>query len=144
MAGRTVIDGECLVWTGETSNDGYPRQRLGVFWMVHRWVWINAHHDIPEGMQIDHICNRRACVELAHLRCVTPTENAFAGHSNTPAAINARKTHCIRGHPFEGENLVIEATGKGVARVCRRCRNDRKARARAARRALALAGALRG
>lgn len=48
------------------------------------------------------------------------------------AAINARKTHCIRGHELAGSNLAIYS-GK---RQCRECLNratrQRRARKRAA------------
>jgi hypothetical protein len=37
-------------------------------------------------------------------------------------AINRAKTHCKRGHPFEGDNLVMRKSGQ---RQCRTCANLR-------------------
>lgn len=46
-------------------------------------------------------------------------------------AINARKTHCIHGHPLSGDNLYVTPSG---GRACRACRKDADKRAKAARR----------
>lgn len=36
------------------------------------------------------------------------------------------KTHCIHGHPFEGENLYVNP--KTGARICKTCRRAAQAR----------------
>lgn len=51
---------------------------------------------------------------------------------------NARKTHCKRGHPYEGENLYLY--DNGLRRHCRRCRALAEAERRAAKRQTAAAG----
>jgi hypothetical protein len=124
----------CVLYTGLLVN-GYGWLRLGnEFWRPHRWVWQEAHGPIPDDMVIDHLCNQSACIRLDHLRCVTQGENGLAAHSNSPAGVNARKTHCIRGHPFAGNNLIIERSATGTTRVCRECRRLRKEKTRRARR----------
>ena len=73
---RTVRDGDCLVWTGALKENGYATLRHGgrlVY--VHRWAWEAANGPTPEGMQVDHTCWNRACVELSHLRLATSAEN---------------------------------------------------------------------
>lgn len=50
-------------------------------------------------MVVDHICGNRNCVKPDHLRLLTPKENALDGRGL--GAINARKTHCKNGHPFD-------------------------------------------
>ena len=35
---------------------------------------------------------------------------------------NKNKTHCLHGHPFEGDNLYVTPTGKRECRACRRRR----------------------
>src|SRR5207247_4303104 len=67
-------------------------------------------------------CEARSCVRPDHLTAVTHRENLLA--SNTLAGINARKTHCKRGHEFDKANTYICKEGK---RMCRQCKRDRRA-----------------
>ena len=66
----------CLLWTGYVNDDGY-----GVFsarkkrTSVHRFVWEKKRGTIPEGMEIDHICLQRNCINLEHLRLASNAEN---------------------------------------------------------------------
>jgi hypothetical protein len=50
---------------------------------------------------------------------VTNAENNYRGIS--PWALNKRKTHCLRGHPFDDANTYVNPAG---ARVCRTCRAE--------------------
>lgn len=88
---------------------------------------------IPNGYQIDHLCRVIACVNPAHLEAVSPKTNVL--RSEAPTAKFARRTHCERGHPLSGKNLLTYA---GV-RVCRTCKIEREFRGRR-RRALAPIG----
>lgn len=74
---RSSIDGECLVWTGYANARGYGYIRSqGKLKRVHRVAWELANGPIPSGMQVDHTCWNRRCVNVSHLRLATPTENA--------------------------------------------------------------------
>ena len=75
----------CWLWTaartgrnGQYGNFGigYPKVML-----AHRWSYQNAYGQIPEGMQIDHVCRVTLCVRPSHLRVVTNKQN----HENTVA-----------------------------------------------------------
>jgi hypothetical protein len=63
-------------------------------------------------------------VNPAHLEPVTNAENVLRGVS--PTALNARKTHCIRGHALEGDNVM--RYGRMTGRHCRACHSERAAR----------------
>lgn len=76
---------------------------------------------IPKGLEPDHLCRVRACVRPSHIEPVTPRENVRRGTS--PVAMNAAKTHCPKGHPYAGTNLVLRGKLKRN-RVCRICCND--------------------
>lgn len=55
---------DCLLWTGHLTPDGYPggvrfgTQKMG----AHRASYTAAHGDIPQGMDVDHICFTTACI----------------------------------------------------------------------------------
>lgn len=67
--------GDCWVWLGSVHR-GYGRiSWLGQSRYVHRISFELAYGHIPEGMQIDHRCHTRRCVNPEHLRLVTPKQN---------------------------------------------------------------------
>jgi hypothetical protein len=123
----------CLEWTGGLTRDGYGKvtvPRDGDDWSkglrtvhAHRLAWELIHG--PTEYPLDHVCRNRRCCEVSHLREATPRANTFASGSTAPAAINAQKTHCIRGHPLRGDNLMVYLSRGRVARACRQCRRDR-------------------
>lgn len=112
----------CWMWTGSTRGAGYGHVSLwGRPWFAHRAVYFILVGDVPEGLQLDHLCRNRRCVNPAHLEPVTSRENILRGIS--PAAEKARQTHCIRGHALTGDNIRIQA-GRPTQRACRACRRQ--------------------
>lgn len=68
--------GECLIWRGMTNIHGYGRINVGgKKRAVHRAAYEHWVGPIPDGMQIDHICCIRACIEPSHLAVVTSQQN---------------------------------------------------------------------
>ena len=93
---------------------------------VHRVAYELLVGPIPDGMCLDHLCRNRACFNPKHLEVVTRGENVLRGDGI--AAKNASKTHCKRGHPLAGDNLLLKANAYGMSRQCRTCRNERQRR----------------
>lgn len=109
----------CWLWDGASYSRGYAGLSYkGQHWIAHRFSYELHKGTIPQGLHIDHLCRVRCCVNPNHLEAVTKLVNTMRGYS--PHAIHARKTHCPKGHPFEGSNLYLTSKGH---RVCRTCRN---------------------
>lgn len=111
----------CVEWTGTIQHgNGYGVvKRGGVQKYAHRVAWEQQVGPIPPGEYIDHTCRNRRCVNVAHLRLVTPRQNVFE-NSVGLAQANAAKTHCRRGHVLTGENLIVQKSGKRNCRECMR------------------------
>jgi len=95
--------------------------------MAHRAVFTEVKGDIPKGMTLDHLCRNKICVNPEHLEIVTQRENILRG--NGKASINAKKTHCARGHEFTSDNTYTHFSPKGEKwRKCKTCMaiNSRK------------------
>lgn len=126
---RKVDRGDgCWPWEGAVLASGY-----GKFWtgpresrrceLAHRVAWHLTNGPIPAGMQIDHVCFNKACVNPAHLEPVTPKINSQRA-VDAGRRVVSQATHCKRGHEFTPENTHIIPKGW---RVCRSCRRLRKA-----------------
>lgn len=100
---------------------------------AHRMMWQLINGPIPKGLLLDHVCRNRACVNVHHLRLVTPYMNTVH-NSGSDAALLSRQTHCKRGHEFTPENTYYNAGT--THRQCRECRRIReRGRVRPPRRA---------
>ncbi len=69
---------------GSGTGRGYL---YGQFWygnkngLAHRYAYETMVGPIPEGLQIDHICQVQRCVNPAHLEPVTPKVNMQRMHA---------------------------------------------------------------
>lgn len=115
--------GDCWEWTGTRDQDGYgmfsdrPKYR----WITrsHRWSYEFFIADIPDGLDLDHLCRNRACVNPWHLEPVTNEVNARRG------AEARRKDVCPASHPYDAQNTYINPLGRRVCRICKRASQNR-------------------
>ncbi len=105
----------CWIWDTPHPESGYGQFTNGT---AHRWSYEFFIGEIPVGLELDHLCRNRSCMNPWHLDPVPTAVNVLRGVG--PSAINARKTHCIRGHKFTEAN-TYRAPGNPSARNCRAC-----------------------
>lgn len=113
---------DCWPWLLSVGSHGYGQ----VGWRdgdknamttAHRVAWIAVNGPIPEGLTVDHEwCRNGRCCNPLHLRLLANVENATDNGQS-------RRTHCPRGHAYEGTNTYIDPKGH---RRCRQCATDRR------------------
>jgi hypothetical protein len=118
-------DSPCIFWPGMINQNGYGRACMGGNRYAHVLVWEKNVGPVPADKCLDHLCRNRSCVNPAHLEVVTIRENTLRGVG--PTAINAKKTHCVRGHELSEDNVYMRL-GK---RHCCACKNIRQRASRA-------------
>lgn len=118
----------CWIWPGKPMKSGYAHSTIPgsggkAFAYVHAFAHEALIGPIPEGLVHDHLCRHRNCFNPWHLEAVTHRENILRGTG--ASARCAAKTHCPKGHPYAGANLVLRNGG----RRCRTC-DEETARSR--------------
>lgn len=115
---KVQVTESCWVWTAAMDGHGY-----GAFWYqrkvakAYRAAYEMFVGPVPEGMQLDHLCRNRACVNPAHLEPVSQQVNIARGAS--PSAISVRTNACSRGHDLSSA-AVRRPDGRRYCGECRR------------------------
>ena len=114
-----VAESGCWEWTATVMlRKGYGQFSYGRLMLAHRASYEHFRGAIPEGLNLDHLCRNRKCVNPDHLEAVTQRVNVMRGVSVT--AENMRKSHCPTGHPYDAANTYVRANGHRGCRACRK------------------------
>lgn len=111
----------CWLWVGPVSN-GYGVVTTTEYGKTkaHRLAYELLVGKVPDGLDLDHLCRVRRCVNPAHVEPVTRAENL------------RRRTHCPNGHEYTADNTDITRAGRKCCRLCadlKRARRREKYRA---------------
>jgi hypothetical protein len=114
------MDSACWEWIGSKMSSGYGQI---IIKENNKWRPRPAHvivyeimvGSIPKGLEPDHLCRNRACVNPSHIEPITHKKNVMRGTS--PVVDQVKRTHCPKGHPYDEEN-TLRRRGK---RECYKC-----------------------
>lgn len=107
----------CWIWHGATNTRGYGNVgRNHITYLAHRVAYELTNGPVPEGLDLDHLCRTKSCVNPAHLEPVTFLVNMRRRYSLTP---DERHTHCLSGHELTSENTIwVLSSGQRRCRIC--------------------------
>jgi hypothetical protein len=105
---------DCWAWTAAIKqSSGYGAFQVGgKTRYAHRVAYEFMIGPIPDGLELDHLCGQRACVNPWHLEPVTGLVNSRRGRQT-----RATDTHCANGHEWTAETIMF----RGGYRKCREC-----------------------
>ena len=118
----------CWIWLGMGhSENGYGLFRFGgrgKCYLAHRISYEFYVGKIPDGLELDHKCENKLCVNPDHLEPVTHKENMLRMYAR-----KVPKTRCKYGHIFSVENTYVRSDGTRSCICCSRIRGKEWARA---------------
>lgn len=125
LSERLDTSGTCWIYTGWRSPEGYgivkvtdPSTGQRKHFRAHRFVYEQLERTISENWHLHHKCENTSCVAPWHMDMVTPEVHAMERH----VTIFTKKrdaTHCPQGHPYEGDNLVLDKRNRRICRICK-------------------------
>lgn len=116
------MDSGCWEWQGYILKSGYGQIASRVrptpsgTRLAHRVSYELVKGEIPDGLQLDHLCRNKICVNPDHLEPVTRHENVRRGLHGV------LRTHCIYGHELTAENTLYDE--KTNCRRCKKCSRE--------------------
>jgi hypothetical protein len=107
----TVDESGCWLWDGAIWPNGYGKTSTLIHdtRLAHRVLYIEHRGPVPDGLDLDHLCRVRHCVNPAHLEPVSRSVNLTRGYV-------ARGT-CRNGL----HDLTVEGSTRPGTRRCLAC-----------------------
>ena len=115
--------GKCWIWQAAIFKSGYGAfGYLGKVVRAHRMAYLLKKGEIPAGLDLDHLCHVRRCVNPSHLEAVSRSVNLNRGFGPDIASRRWRLVKsCNRGHKYTPSNTRIY---RNRYRICRQCARD--------------------
>lgn len=106
----------CWLWLGYVMPNGYGMigggGRKGGMRLAHRVSYELHIGAIPKGMQLDHLCRVRCCVNPDHLEPVSQQENISRGSRPSSDV-------CAKGHVYDEPSGKYGRQGRLCMECCR-------------------------
>ncbi len=119
-----VYTGDCIMWSGGVSKGygrfGYDRK----VWLAHKWIYEQTYGPVPKGLELDHLCRNRGCVNVGHLETVTRGVNIARGRRAMLEGMRLRvrrRTHCKNGHAYTVDGGLATDMRGYTFRSCLAC-----------------------
>lgn len=131
---KVTVAGCCWWWDSGKLPSGYGtfrarcggNQTMGLY--AHRVSWELVFDRIPEGLEIDHLCENRSCVNPLHMEVVTHAENMRRIKWKSPPRVR-----CPSGHLYSEHGAPrIDSRGSPY-RECLECGRIKMRKRRAAK-----------
>ncbi len=119
---KVDASGVCWEWTRAKDRKGYGRYMSRENVLAHRHSYESLVGPIPDGMELDHLCLNRGCVNPDHLEVVTQAENKRRARVGKRAI---RRTRCKRGHELTVDNRYVQVRDGKESHSCLTCRRSR-------------------
>jgi hypothetical protein len=115
-----VAENGCLEWQGHLDKWGYGQISVREkHHSVHRLLWTLINGELDRHTLVCHKCDNRKCANLNHLFTGSYKDN-MQDMIRKRRNFESSKTHCLRGHPFIGDNLYKTKDGRRQCRACYR------------------------
>lgn len=111
-----MVEGDCWVWPA-TDKAGYGKVRGAKQPRAHVLMWTALFGTVPEGLELHHACENKACCNPLHLQALTRRDHKRAHF--------AHLEHCPHGHA--PEDYVRDNRGRRRCMECHRIRNRKAA-----------------
>lgn len=99
----------CWVWQRGLNRDGYGKahiEKTTIRIGAHRMMYEKINGPIPDGLQLDHICRNRACVNPDHLEPVTHLENTRRRPSTKLSTSDIPEIFRLRGEGWTQKEIA--------------------------------------
>jgi HNH endonuclease len=110
-----VNEDGCWVWKRALQKDGYGIVHGA---LAHRRYYELLVGPIPDGLEIDHLCRNRACVNPDHMEPVTKNENRRRG---LLAKLTKNQVREAKRLIADGVSHTVIGNKYGVTRACIYC-----------------------
>lgn len=121
---RSKIRVDCGHWMWTAAASGPAQRQYGAIKYgkrvrkAHVVIWEMLVGPVPEGLDLDHLCEHKLCVNPNHLRPATRRENSIRGRNKDDDA-SLLAYPC--GHPRTAENTYRSRSKGFEHRWCRLC-----------------------